>query len=42
VKLEDYLGALTEVIKPLGLLRDNMVFDQLEGVHSRFMESGSS
>lgn len=42
-KLEDYFGAIIEAIGEARKLPTNeMVFEHLEGAHSRFMESGSS
>lgn len=41
-KLEDYFATIIEAIgESRKLPRDKMVFDHLEGAHSRFMESGS-
>jgi hypothetical protein len=41
-KLEDYFGAVIKAIgEPSRLSMKQMVFDHLEGAHSRFMESGS-
>ncbi|MGB2981634.1 MAG: hypothetical protein WBC77_10355, partial [Candidatus Zixiibacteriota bacterium] len=42
-KLENYFAGLTEAIdKRIRSSEDKMVFDHIEGVHSRFMESGGS